>query len=163
MRSKEVSASTVAERMNRILQTYREQVKNDESSTEASTSAVFGQMKYSTERGLESHKSLLNFAAQIDSETQSDSAPEDTSYEMIETPQKSSRRQQPSRKVKRSAAKLAVPIVKRKQRKLSSTITSNALTAERTTSRSDFSDSNAIVPIKTSRGFNENDNRQPAE
>lgn len=165
--SRTVSVATVAQRMNRILQTYKEQKENETTPPEASTSSTFGRMIYSTERGLELHKRIINFAAQNDSESESDlpnqsielpnqnNESTNQSDESIDVPQMA-RREQPRRAVKRTAVKISNPVIKRKQRKPSSTVTSNALKAERTTPATQ----DVVKPIKASRSFNENDNRQ---
>lgn len=169
--SKKVSVATVAKRMNRILATYREQNKPDETSpskasastsTSASSSSsspspsTFGQMTYSTERGLVLHKTILNFAAQNDSESESDTS--DQSYALIESPQPAkSRRRQPNRAVKRPAMRMTDVV--RTKRKPSSTVTSKSMTADRMTPTLEHTEIGVEV-AKASRSFNENDNRQ---
>lgn len=164
--NKKISVATVAKRMGRILETYREQEKEDASTTlpEASTSSTFGQMVYSTERGLEVHKTILNFAAQND---ESDSDSMDQSYEVPQT----ARRRQPSRAVKRPSTNVPMPTIKRKQRKPSTNAwTPNAIQtkiqsarASPTVHHTDIDGANVVNPIKASRSFNENDNRQTAK
>lgn len=67
MAKKQISVSTIALRMDRILDAYKEflynsteENKNQSSST---TSKIFGMTKYSTRNGLESHREILNYAA----------------------------------------------------------------------------------------------------
>lgn len=131
---KEINAATVAKRMGRILQAYKEQNSEDaaseatndaassssSSSSTSSTPSSFGQMVYTTKHGLELHKKILNFAVQNDSDSESDVS----SYSLIESPPKR-RRRQPIQAVKRAAVKTTAVPTKRIQRKVTCTSTSN--------------------------------------
>lgn len=158
---KKISLETVAKRMNRVLQTFKEQQEINPTPPEQPTS-TFGQMVYSTGKGLELHKNLLNFIAQNDSTSDSDSS--EPSYALIETPPK--RRRQPQRAVKRPVVKISTILAaQRKQRKLTSTqiVSSPATTLSAIEMSESDNDTDTAKPIKGIASFNENDNRQAAK
>lgn len=166
---KNISVGTVAKRMNRVLETYKEQQRDNPTPPEQSTStslstSTFGQMVYSTAKGLDLHKNLLNFIAQDDSTSESDSS--DQSYALIESPPK--RRRQPQRAVKRPVMKISTIIAaQKKQRKLTSmpataSPATTLSTGEISESDVDMNDTDSAKSIKGIASFNENDNRQAA-
>lgn len=161
---KEVSVATVAKRMGRILTAYKEQVAENDAPTVQTTSS-FGEMVYSTNRGLELHKTLLTFATN----DRSHSSDSDHSDELIESPPK--RRRQPIRIEYPAIDIRALTERKRKKRIHSSTVTSTINTTSTTTTPSSkelttnltleiTGTEDTAKPIKTSSSFNENDNRQ---
>lgn len=151
---KEISVSTVADRMNRILAAFKDQTKENGLQSEQSTSME----SYSTERGLESYKSILKYATD---ENVSDSDQSDSI--IIDSPP---RRRQPQRAVKRTAKKTLPAPLKRKQRKLSATITSKISSNNESIPTSpenpapEFSDSEVDIfkHIKNRQSLNVNDN-----
>lgn len=169
---KEVSVATISKRMNRILATHKEQQSQDDiTPPEAASSSTFGQMVYTTKRGLELHKTILNFAAQNDNGSDSDLS--DQSYALIESPPK--RRRQPNRAVKRPAVKISAIASKRMHhRKVTCTSTSNSPSEQSEQSNSptetmpvssdntesDDSDAAKTIIITTTRRKIENDNRR---
>lgn len=168
---KEVSVAAVAKRMNRILETYKEQKSQDDKSPEAPSTSKFGQMVYTTKRGLELHRTILNFAAQNDSGSDSDLS--DQSYALIdESPPK--RRRQPNRAVKRPAVKISAIATKRMHhRKVTCTSTSNSPSEQSNSptetpttpvsldnTESDDSDAPKTIIITTSRRKIGNENRR---
>lgn len=66
---RKINVATIAKRMNRILSAQKQQIIEQ---PVASTSS-FGQTNYTTERGLQLHKNLHDFATQSDSESDIDS------------------------------------------------------------------------------------------
>lgn len=163
---KEVSVKTVAKRMNRILAAYEEQVREN---AVCATTSSFGQMTYSTERGLEVHKTILNFAANNETDVNVELDSSDQSYSLLESPPK--RRSLRNRTSKRTGAKITAIPSKRSHRKVSHTVTSKSPIEQSVSSskppislpldESDDPDtvkSNKIV--KTSPKVNENDIRK---
>lgn len=127
---KEINVATVSKRMDRILTAYKEQVSENVTPPEQSTS-TFGQMTYSTERGLELHKTLLNFAVKQNSDSDSELS-SDQSYGLVESPPTTTRRRQPQRAVKRTGlikTSTSAPTKRRKQRKVAATVTPSTSTA----------------------------------
>lgn len=176
---KNIGVATVAKRMNRILAAYHEQnpVNEEDTVPEQSTStptSTFGQMTYSTDRGLEVHKKLLNYATKNNSSSESETSDDSDSGRIR------SGIQTRSQAVKRTAKIKATPL-KRKQRKVSSkkvtsTITSASLATISSDTDSDDANTTILIktrskkstpidatPIKASESFNQNDNRQVAQ
>lgn len=177
---KKINVSTVAKRMNRVLAAYREQraqetqtdgalqVASTSSSSSSSTSpspSSSGETNCTTERKMELDKAILNYAAQIDNNSDSDLVLSDQSYSLRESrlkrrcqpsshittvdQQSKRRRHQPTRTVKRAAVKLSSLASKRVQRKVTCTITSNA-SPDRESSSSDSSNSEMVVDFPDS-------------
>lgn len=111
-----------------------------------------------TERKTELDKTILNYAVQIDNESDSDSDYSDQSYSLCESPPKrrcqsngyvtadraSKRRRQPNRTVKQAAVKLTTLATKRAQRKVvTCTLTSNS---SRPSSDSSGSQMKVVLP-----------------
>lgn len=188
---KKISIATVAKRMNRILAAYREQraqeIQTDDgtpqpvastsssqssSSSSSSTSSALGDKSCTVERKMVLDKSILNFAAQIDTiESDSDDDSSDhNSYTFAESPpkrrctskitatvtepQSKRRRSQPSRTVKRAAVKLTSLASKRAHQKPTCTITSSSKASaspspdkKRRHDQSSSSDSSSDLPM----------------
>lgn len=163
---KEISVATVAKRMGRILTAYKEQVAENDAPTEQTTSS-FGEMVYSTNRGLELHKTLLTFATN-DSSNSSDSDSSHHSHKLIESPPK--RRRQPIQIAYPSFDIRANTAPTRKKRKHSTVTSTINKTSTTTIPSSKELTTNLMLeitetedtakPIKTSSSFNENDNCQ---
>lgn len=158
---KEISVTSVAKRMDRILTTYHEQVRETENEVpEQSTStSSSGQISYSTVHGLESHKKLLNFAAQADSASESDSNASDQSYSLIDSPPARclrSNRTKNRAAAKRTATKSVAAPTKSKQRRYISAPQARVTVASSSVSNSSASesdcDTNTTTPvIKTTK------------